>query len=105
MADPRPWGVLQDEAAVSPGLIATIARLRDIVLRVHCRARGLPHVKELGALVVLGDVSNARGLLSKAIDEDVPVLAVGVGAGLLAAALGAAVYHCGSSQARVAPVY
>jgi GMP synthase (glutamine-hydrolysing) len=104
MPEPRPWGVVPGGGG--PGLVATVARLRGIELRSHRPARGkLPDARGLGALVVHGGARGASGLVAQAIDEDVPVLAIGLGARLLAATLGAAVRPGAGGRACVAPVY
>jgi GMP synthase (glutamine-hydrolysing) len=90
-----------------PGLVATIARLHGIPVRVHRTDRGdaLPAARELGALVVLGGPASMSWLIADAIDRGVPVLAIGPGAYMLAGTLGAAVYPGAPERACVAPIY
>lgn len=76
MPDARPWGVVQDADDAGPGLIATIARLRGIDLWI-APAGGLSDARQFGALVVLSGAAAARGLVTEAVDERVPVLAIG----------------------------
>jgi len=104
MAEPLPWGVLQPSADRGPGLVATAARLRSIDVRIHCNG-SLPRAREVAALVVLGDVPAAEGLLAEAIGAELPVLALGGGARLLARVLGAPVDRAAGGEVCVAPVY
>jgi hypothetical protein len=103
MPDARPWGV-QDADAAGPGLIVTVARLRGIELWI-APAGGLSHAGQFGALVVLSGAAAARGLVAEAVDERVPVLAIGPGARLLAATLGAPTRPGIGRPPCVAPVY
>ena len=74
--------------APAPAWMAAVARLRGIELWV-APAGGPSQAGQLGALVVLSGAAGARDLVAEAVDERVPVLAIGPGARLLAATLGA----------------
>ncbi len=104
MPEARPWGVVQDADAAGPGLIATVARLRGVELWVT-RVGGPSDPAQLGALIVLSGAGRARALVAEALDERVPVLAIGAGAQLLAAMLGADVRPGIGGPPCVAPVY
>lgn len=103
-----PWFVVQHVAWEGPGLIADEARRRAIPLRIVRTDRNerVPSPGELGncgGLVVLGgpmSVNDAlshleeeRRLLRAAVERELPVLGVCLGAQLLAAALGARVFR------------
>jgi GMP synthase-like glutamine amidotransferase len=62
-------------------------------------------VRHIAALVVLGDAPGADDLLAEAIDAELPVLAFGTGAQILARALGAPVDDDPGGEVCVAPVY
>ena len=90
-----------------PAAIADVAAERGIFVRTHRLGDGdpLPALDTIRKLVVMGgpmaaldDVAHPflaeeRRLLADAVDHDVPVLGVCLGAQLLAAALGARVYR------------
>jgi hypothetical protein len=40
MPEPRPWSVVEGAGGGGPGIIATVARLRGIELRIHRIDRG-----------------------------------------------------------------
>lgn len=98
--------VVQHVASEGPGLIATIARQRDLPLDVRRMDSGdaLPDVSSIAGLVVLGGPMGVyeaaahphlfaeQRLLEAATSQGLPVLGVCLGAQLLASALGARVY-------------
>ena len=102
---PRPWVVVQHVPFEGPGLIAAVAGARAIRLDVRHMERGdpLPDVADVGGLIVMGGPMGAgdtavhphlareQELLRAAVERDLPVLGVCLGAQLLAAALGARV--------------
>ena len=102
---PRPWVVVQHVPFEGPGLIAAVAGTRAIRLDVRHMERGdpLPDVADVGGLIVMGGPMGAgdtavhphlareQELLRAAVERDLPVLGVCLGAQLLAAALGARV--------------
>jgi GMP synthase (glutamine-hydrolysing) len=106
VADSRRFIVIQHLAAEGPGLIATVARNHGFTVDVRRMDRGdaVPAADALDGLVVLGGTMAAtdvatyphlaaeQRLLASACARDVPVLAVCLGAQLLAAALGARVF-------------
>ncbi|HXR40988.1 MAG TPA: type 1 glutamine amidotransferase [Acidothermaceae bacterium] len=102
-----PWVVVQHVPVEGPGLIAVAlerAGARVDVRRMYC-GEPLPAADEIAGLVVMGGPMNAlddaafphlpaeRQLLAACVQREVPVLAVCLGAQLLAAALGARVYR------------
>jgi len=101
------WFVVQHEQVEGPALIGEALRARGVepvIVRVDLGS-ALPHVDEVAALVVMGGPMNAledetypfladeRTLIGACLGRDVPVLGVCLGAQLMAAALGAAVYR------------
>jgi GMP synthase (glutamine-hydrolysing) len=106
VADSRRFIVIQHLAAEGPGLIATVARDHGFTVDVRRMDRGdrVPAADALDGLVVLGGTMAAydvptyphlaaeQRLLADACTRNVPVLAVCLGAQLLAAALGARVF-------------
>jgi GMP synthase-like glutamine amidotransferase len=108
MTDPaaiRPWSVLQHVPWEGPGTIADEAAARGIRLAVVRLDRGdpIPPAEDLGGVIVMGgpmsvhDTSDhphlvhERRLLRDAVERDLPILGVCLGAQLLAAALDARV--------------
>jgi GMP synthase-like glutamine amidotransferase len=99
------WAVVQHVPFEGPGSIADVAAEHDVALRLVRTWAGdpLPSADALDGLVVLGGPMGAlddheyptlaaeRRLLADAVRAGVPVLAVCLGAQLLAAALGASV--------------
>lgn len=99
------WAVIQHVPFEHPGLISTVAAEHGVELEVHRTYRGepLPRPDELAGLVVLGGPMGAhddsehphlaaeRALLAAAVERELPVLGVCLGAQLLAAGLGAEV--------------
>ncbi|MFN3484515.1 MAG: type 1 glutamine amidotransferase [Planctomycetota bacterium] len=103
-----PWLVVQHVAWEGPGLIADEALRRGIALRILRVDRGerVASPDELGTcggLVVMGGpmsvndtlshLEEERRLLRAAVERELPVLGVCLGAQLLAAALGARVFR------------
>ncbi|HEX4219880.1 MAG TPA: type 1 glutamine amidotransferase [Acidimicrobiales bacterium] len=101
----RPWAVVQHVSHEGPGVIADAlgqAGLRFEMVRADL-GDGYPALSDIGGLVVLGgpmgvhDVVDhpwllaERELLAEAVDEDIPVLGVCLGAQQLALTLGAEV--------------
>ena len=101
----RPWAVLQHVAHEGPGSIDGVlgdAGIEVVVVRLD-RGDPVPSVAALGGLVVMGGpmgvadgdahpwLAPERDLLRTAVDRDLPVLGVCLGAQQLAAALGAEV--------------
>ena len=99
----RPWAVLQHVAHEGPGSIARVlgdAAIEFTVVRLDL-GQPLPSADDLGGLVVMGGpmgvhdlddhpwLAPERGLLRAAVEADVAVLGVCLGAQQLAAALGA----------------
>jgi GMP synthase-like glutamine amidotransferase len=105
MADP--WVVLQHVSFEGPGLIASaIQRVGgQVETRRMDRGEPVPRADEIGGLVVMGGPMGAlddtahpnlcaeRELLRSCVEGEVPVVAVCLGAQLLAAALGARVFR------------
>jgi GMP synthase-like glutamine amidotransferase len=107
LTDPArlPWAVLQHVAWEGPGTIADEAAARGIRLGLVRLDRGepIPAAEELGGLVVMGGpmsvhdtmehphLVHERRLLREAVERDLPILGVCLGAQLLAAALDARV--------------
>jgi len=106
MTDSRRFAVIQHLAAEGPGLIAAVARDHGFTLDVRRMDRGdpVPAADALHGLVVLGGTMGAyevaayphlaaeQRLLAEACARRIPVLAVCLGAQILAAALGARVF-------------
>lgn len=104
---PTPWIILQHVPWEGPGLIASEARARGLALEVRRMDLGeaVPRVDEIAGLVVMGGPMGLRDtslypclaaeqqLLRAAVQQDLPVLGICLGAQLLAAALGARVYR------------
>lgn len=101
----RPWAVLQHVAHEGPGSIARVLAEHGVpvvVVRLDLGAR-LPSIDDVGGLVVMGGpmgvhdtdafpwLAGERALIRAAVDADLAVLGVCLGAQQLAAALGAAV--------------
>ncbi|OFW06001.1 MAG: hypothetical protein A3I61_14000 [Acidobacteria bacterium RIFCSPLOWO2_02_FULL_68_18] len=100
------WIVIQHVSFEGPGLIAAAAEARGLAVEVRRMDLGhaVPPMAEVAGLVVMGgpmgvhDVAShpylvaEQQLLRAAVERDVPVLGVCLGAQLLAAALGARVY-------------
>ena len=99
----RPWAILQHVAHEGPGSIGRVLAERGtgvVVVRLD-RGDPLPSAGDLDGLVVMGGpmgvhddlpwLSKERDLLRDAVDRDLPVLGVCLGAQQLAAALGAEV--------------
>jgi GMP synthase (glutamine-hydrolysing) len=98
--------IVQHVASEGPGLIATIARQRDLSVDVRQMDLGdpLPDISSIAGLIVLGGPMGAyeaeehphllaeQRLLEAATAQGLPVLGVCLGAQLLAAALGARVF-------------
>lgn len=103
----RPWCAVQHVAWEGPGLIAHEARSRGIELQIRRMDLGdaLPEAGALGGLVVMGGPMGARDaaayphlaaerdLLAGSVAAGLPVLAVCLGAQLLASALGGRVFR------------
>lgn len=101
----RPWTVLQHVAWEGPGTIAEEAEARGIRLGVVRLDRGepIPEVEQLGGVIVMGGpmsvhdtaayphLVHERRLLRNAVEAELPILAVCLGAQLLASALDARV--------------
>jgi GMP synthase (glutamine-hydrolysing) len=101
------WGVIQHVRHEPAALIGTVAAERGVTLDVRVMPDGdpLPTVMELDGLVVMGGPMGAhddaahpnlpgeRALLAAAVEHQLPVLGVCLGAQLLAAALGARVHR------------
>lgn len=99
------WTVLQHVAWEGPGIIATEARARGLSVDVRRVDRGdaIPAVEAMAGLIVMGGPMGVHDtdpcpyllaeqrLLRAAVEHDLPVLGVCLGAQLLAAALGARV--------------
>jgi GMP synthase-like glutamine amidotransferase len=103
----RPVAVIQHEPSVPPGSIADVlaeSGVDHFVLDAW-RATEWPRAAEIGALVVMGGTMNvdeldaypflrkSRGLLSEALDEDLPVLGVCLGSQMMARVLGGDVHR------------
>jgi GMP synthase (glutamine-hydrolysing) len=101
------WVVVQHVAHEGPGLIAAIAAGHELELEV-CRCyegQPLPHAGELAGLVLMGGpmgvgeasrypfLAGELDLITEALANQTPLLGVCLGAQLLAAALGGAVYR------------
>jgi GMP synthase-like glutamine amidotransferase len=99
----RPWAILQHVAHEGPGSIGRVLAERGtgvVVVRLD-RGDPLPSAGDLDGLVVMGGpmgvhddlpwLSMERDLLRDAVDRDLPVFGVCLGAQQLAAALGAEV--------------
>jgi GMP synthase-like glutamine amidotransferase len=111
----RSWVAIQHVPFEGPGSIATAAARHGAPLRVCHPYLGepLPRLQELRGLVVMGGpmgVSDTAShpylageleLLASAVAADLPVLGVCLGAQLLAAALGGAVYR--GAQPEIGP--
>jgi GMP synthase-like glutamine amidotransferase len=112
------WALLQHVPYEGPGLIADQAGAHGIELdRRHLyRGDSVPDVEELSGLVVMGGpmgvgdtdahphLSAEIDLLAGAVDADVPVLGVCLGAQLLAHALGADVLPGAASEVGIGSV-
>jgi GMP synthase (glutamine-hydrolysing) len=99
----RPWAVLQHVAHEGPGSIALVLGADGIDVATTRLDLGepLPELDSLGGLVVLGGpmgvhddhahpwLAPERELMRRAVESDLPVLGVCLGAQQLAAALGA----------------
>lgn len=100
-----PWAVLQHVAWEGPGTIATEATARGLQLELFRMDRGerVPPAEDLGGVIVMGGpmsvhdttdhphLVHERRLLRDAVERDIPILGVCLGAQLLAAALDARV--------------
>ena len=101
----RSWTILQHVAWEGPGLITGVARAHGVPIEVRRMDRGdaVPRVGDIAGVIVLGGPMGVRDasslpflaaeqrLLRAAVQHDLPVLGVCLGAQLLAAALGARV--------------
>lgn len=112
MARQPSFAVIQHVASEGPGLIATIARQRDLALDVRRMDLGdsLPDATSIAGLVVLGGPMGVyeavahphllaeQRLLEGAASRGLPVLGVCLGAQLLASALGARVFKGSATE-------
>jgi GMP synthase (glutamine-hydrolysing) len=101
----KPVLIVQHEPSVPPGLIAPgIAETKaEVRLLEAWREKEWPSVDDIGALVVMGGTMNvdqlaehpflrdSRGLMTAAIENDVPTLGVCLGSQMMARVLGAEV--------------
>jgi GMP synthase (glutamine-hydrolysing) len=101
----RPWTILQHVPWEGPGTIADEATARGIPLTIVRldRREPIPPAEELGGVIVMGGpmsvhdtalhphLVHERRLLRDAVERDLPILCVCLGAQLLAAALDARV--------------
>ncbi|WP_136520162.1 type 1 glutamine amidotransferase [Cellulomonas telluris] len=115
---PRPVLVLTHAPHEGPGLIGRALAGTPYTLRtvLHQDAPRLPAAEGLAGLVVMGGAMDAddvaghpglaaeRALLRAAVDADVPVLGVCLGAQLLALALGAGLHRRTAREVGFAPV-
>jgi len=100
-----PWAVLQHVPWEGPGTIAEEAKGRGVPLRLYRmdKDEAVPPADEIGGLIVMGGpmsvhdtadhphLVHERRLLRDAVERDLPILGVCLGAQLLAAALDARV--------------
>jgi GMP synthase-like glutamine amidotransferase len=100
-----PWAVIQHVAWEGPGTIAGEAASRGLKLRLYRMDQGddVPGVDEVGGVIVMGGpmsvhdtadhphLVHERRLLRDAVERELPILGVCLGAQLLAAALDARV--------------
>ncbi len=99
------WVILQHVPWEGPGLIAAEAEARGLLIEVRRMDLGeaVPHLDSIAGLIVMGGPMGVRNtssypylaaeqqLLRAAVERELPVLGVCLGAQLLAAALGAGV--------------
>lgn len=116
----RPWAVIQHVEFEGPGALAALAAARGIRLQSHGMHRGdpLPSVNQIGGLIVMGgpmgvyEVDRYPHLLAEmaliraAVEQDLPLLGICLGAQLMAEALGGHVYkgpelEAGAGQVRL----
>jgi imidazolonepropionase-like amidohydrolase/GMP synthase-like glutamine amidotransferase len=100
-----PWAVLQHVAWEGPGTIASEATARGLELELFRMDKGerVPPAEEFGGVIVMGGpmsvhdtadhphLVHERRLLRDAVERDIPILGVCLGAQLLASALDARV--------------
>lgn len=109
----RPVAIVQHEPSVPPGHVGAAlaaARVDHFVVEAW-REPAWPEARDLGALVVLGGTMNvdqvddypflrrSRGLMSDALEADVPVLGVCLGSQMMARVLGGDVTRAPSRNA------
>lgn len=102
----RPWAVLQHVPFEGPGALAPLAAARGIHLLTCAlyNAEPLPAAGELGGLIVMGGPMGVyeadrhphllaeMALIRAAVEQDLPLLGICLGAQLMAEALGGHVY-------------
>lgn len=115
----RAWFILQHVAWEPAGLIADEAQRRNLGIEIRRMDRGdaVPSIDEIAGVIAMGGPMGVRdapslpflaaelGLLRAAVEQDLPVLGVCLGAQLLAAALGARVDKGGVPEVGIGEVH
>jgi GMP synthase (glutamine-hydrolysing) len=114
----RPVIVVQHEPSVPPGSITDVlerSKVEHYVLEAW-RAPAWPSAGELSALVVMGGTMNvdeldaypflrqSRTLMAEALERDIPVMGVCLGAQMMARVLGGDVHRATPRNARFSPL-